>query len=151
MTINTPYPMGIQGCCYVGAVGTVATPTTTPTVLLSDDQKVEISITNGVAQWATRGKRLKNSSYTDQEVAVSMTVVKNNSNAAFLQMQAAAQSQSFIAIKAIDSLAGYGIDADWAIKTWKEGQPIEGNDTIDVELVSNQLSRSITWINSPGS
>ena len=146
MTIATPFPMGIQGVCYVGVAGT------TPTSLLNDDQKVELSIKNGVAKWATRGKPRKDSGYTDQEITATMTVVKNNTNVSFLKLQACAQNRTPVAIKSLDVLGGYGIDCDWLIESYKEGQPIDGNDTIDFELATNeQQGRGITWINSPGS
>jgi hypothetical protein len=146
MTISNPIPMGIQGVCYVGVAGT------TPTTLLNDDQKLELSIKNGIAKWATRGKPRKDSGYTDQEITATMTVIKNNTNAAFLRLQAAAQARSPVAIKSLDVLGGYGIDCDWLIDSYKEGQPMDGNDTIDFELSTNeQQGRSITWINSPGS
>lgn len=145
MTVTTPVPLGIQGALYVGVAGS------TPATLLSDDQKFELTIANGVAKWATRGKRRKNSGYTDQEITGSFTVIKNNTNVSFLLLQAAAQTQTYVAIKAIDAVGGYGIDCDWAISSWKEGQPIDGNDTIDVEISTNELVRALTWINSPGS
>ncbi|MEI8021762.1 MAG: hypothetical protein WCH39_26365, partial [Schlesneria sp.] len=122
MTITTPIPMGIQGVMYVGVAGT------TPTTLLNDDQKLELSIKNGVAKWATRGKPRKDSGFTDQEITATMTVIKNNTNMAFLRLQAAAQTRTAVAIKSLDALGGYGVDCDWLIESYKEGQPIDGND-----------------------
>ena len=145
MTIATPLPMGIQGVCYVGTAGT------TPTTLLNDDQKLELTIKNGVAKWATRGQPRKNSGYTDQEITATMTVIKNNTNLLFLKIQVAAQTRTPIAIKSLDALGGFGIDCDWLVESYKEGQPIDGNDTVDIELATNELTRAITWINSPGS
>ena len=145
MTALNKIPMGIQGVLYVGTAGT------TPTVLLNDDQKFEISYKNGVAKWATRGKFRKSSGFTDQEVTASFTVVKNNMNPAFIQVQAGAQQQMPIAIKSLDGTAGYGVDADWLIESFKEGQPIDGNDTVDIELASYETLRTMTITNGPGS
>jgi len=79
-----------------------------------------------------------------------VTMVKDNKDDAFLLLQDAAHAQSLVAIKAIDKLAGYGIDADWTIDSAKESQDKDGNDAVDFEFSLCTQYRDETWIVAAG-
>lgn len=145
MTDPTPLydvPCGIEGQFLVGAAGVTAT------TLVGDDQKVEISIENTVAEWNSRGNKVMTARVTGQKIGLSATIVKNNMGAGFLMLQAAAQSGTEIAIKALDKVSGYGIDGDFVVSSWKEGQDKDSNDSIDASFNLSQLYRAPTFINA---
>lgn len=133
-------PLGIEGKLYVGAAGA------TPTDVLGDEQKFEYSLENTTPEWNTRGKPLGTSGYAGQKITASTSVIKNNLNDSFIALKIAARTRIPIAIKSIDRTGGYGIDADWTVKSAKESQDKEGNATVDFEFTLNQLYRAPTWI-----
>jgi len=144
MTVTAQYdmPLGIQGLLMVGTAGT------TPTAILLDDTKFEITLENTIVEWNTRGQPLMTSGYASQKVSATFDVQKNNMNPQFQALQIACQTRIPIAIKSLDKTAGFGVDCDWSVKSYKETQDKEGQDVVAFELALNQIYRGITWVNS---
>jgi hypothetical protein len=74
-------------------------------------------------------------------------VTKNNLNVSLTALRVAAQTRIPIAIKSLDKLAGFGIDADWNVKMVKEDQDKDKEDTVDFEISICTLYRDPTWTN----
>ncbi len=132
--------LGIQGILLVGDAGA------TPTVALADETDVNLDCNNSMAKYATRGQPRMNSRCTTQELAMDFTVVKDFTNASFVALHAAAMGGVPIAIKALDHTSGYGWDADWNVSC-KEGQPLEGFNTVQFSCAFTSDYRDLTEIN----
>ena len=135
-------PLGIQGELLVGTAGT------TPTVALNDDTKAEINTANTMVEWNSRGQPIFTSGYGGQKISMTFEAQKNNMNVSLQALQTAFQTRIPIAVKSLDKVGGYGVDADWNVASFKETQDKEGQDVIAIELALCLLYRAVTWINS---
>jgi len=132
--------LGIEGKAYVGAAGS------TPTDVYPDVTDVTLTVTNNKAKYATRGQKRNNNRTTTQDLQISFTVLKDFANAQFELLHAAAMAGTPIAVKLIDKTSGYGWDADWVLDA-KEGQPLEGFDTVEFTGDFTSDNRALTEIN----
>ncbi len=128
--------LGIQGICYVGS----------PTVVLGDDQEVSLKIANTVAKRATRGAPRKSARIATQELSFDMTISKDPANASYILLQQAALLRTLIAVKFLDKSSGKGWDADWAIESWEESQPMDDWDGIKMSASFSSDNRALTEI-----
>jgi hypothetical protein len=131
--------LGIQGKLLVGAVGS------TPTVVLADEQEVNLNCENSMAKYATRGQPRNNSRITTQDLSIDFTVVKDFTNASFVLLQAAAMARAPIAVKSLDNVSGFGWDGDWNF-SMKEGQPLDGFTTVQFTGSHTNDYRELTEI-----
>lgn len=129
--------MGYQAKLYYGAAGSQAS------TLLENTRDIKYDTTPAVGSTLRRGDGssvpIKTGEAVTLEVSLTWTMIHDTTDTSLVALLAAAATGAAVALRFIRSSGLLGLDADCVIKA-SQGAPIEGEETIDFELVA--LSRA---------
>ena len=130
--------LGIDGLLYVGTAGSTAA------TLVPEAQDVAYNIGIVTAKIRSRASRYASSNAVGNDPTVTFTLRCKSGEAPNATIRAAAHAGTAIAMRLLEKSGGAGIDADFVVSSFENGQPLEGHETYNVTVELNTDLRQPT-------